>query len=122
VQEGRKATRTKEVKKLMKRKKASGGGGAIATSPFTTWSGEAAATVGVQMPAGAGSKDVKVDGTTTAWSVLEAVGCVESVLEEQGGNIGSRRLDNRALILPLLRVNGAATLYVGTPAPELRLI
>eukprot|EP00048_Salpingoeca_helianthica_P016801 m.234304 g.234304 ORF g.234304 m.234304 type:complete len:626 (-) comp19545_c0_seq1:19-1896(-) len=124
---GRKASRPKDMKRLLSDK--------TKTHPLTTaaagpvGSGDAAGRAGrikwikdssekpplraaiVVLRDGLPIEDVPVYDTTTARTLLETLKAPSDfVLVECGGNIGCRRLDERTRILSLLRVNPLGTI------------
>jgi len=117
---GKRGSRAKDVKKLLKKKEASSDSLPVGTkcesdnTEYTTWvsDGDVVAQVRVTLDDGAKTKKVNVKKDDTAQTVLESVGCAGSSLEECGGNIGSRRLDPRTKVIPLLHLNPNCQLHV----------
>ena len=58
------------------------------------------------------TKKLNIKNDDTVQTILDDVGCKEHELEERGGNIGSRRLDPRTKVIPLLRLNPNGQLHV----------
>lgn len=117
---GKRGSRAKDVKKLLKKKEASSDSLPVGikcetdNTEYTTWvaDGDILAVVRVTLDDGAVTKKLNVKKDDTVQTVLEGVGCAGSLLEECGGNIGSRRLDPRTKVIPLLHLNPNCQLHV----------
>lgn len=116
---GKKGSRAK-LKKLLKKKEASSDSLTVTKSEtdteYTFWvaddaGGGTVAQVVVTRP-DESTRKLNVKKDDTVQTILDGVGCAEHELEERGGNIGSRRLDPRTKVIPLLHLNPNCQLHI----------
>lgn len=122
-QHGRKASKPKDVKRLLteKQKKAGKKGAEDAVQSTTKWVSDSTenppvmAIISVTKGDGSVLTDVKVTAETRVAHILKLAGATDAQhLSECGGNIGLRKLNATSLILPLLKVNPSMSLVVMT--------
>jgi hypothetical protein len=119
--DGRRKTKSsKDVKKLLLKKKDKStdallvsSGQASEDTERTFWIGEGDVVVQIVVTRpDQSTRKLNVKAEDTVQTILNGVNCSSDELEERGGNIGSRVLDPRMKVVPMLKMNLHCALHV----------